>query len=363
MLILKRISFCCIGLFLILVSCGSSQNDKVDSAVPELNHVSDTQLIIDVRDSFKNIALIDSSNNPDKHFTNIRDEQLIIDTSKTKVKVNATSRRAAYDLERHVEMWSLNSDLVEISGLSMTETGAALVGINDEKGIIFKLNKSDGTIESKWKFGKHGDYEGIEVINGIYYIIKSNGNIYKYDPIAQTTEIIKTPLSLTNDVEGLGQTLDGGKLLMACKGQSTIGKGSSTKKKKSVYAYDLKLTTFQDKPFLTVHDDVLLDWVESNINADTYTKKELKAIKHRLKSFAPSGIATHPIDNDIYIISTHGKLLIVLNNQQEIERIYLLNQKIHTQPEGICFAANGDLYISNEGKGLLARIYRYKMNN
>ena len=66
--------------------------------------------------------------------------------------------------------------------------------------------------------------------------------------------------------------------------------------------------------------------------------------------FHPSALAVHPISNDIYIMSSKGKTMIVLNNRGEIISFEKLKKKIHPQPEGIAFDKNGTMYISNEGK-------------
>jgi DNA-binding beta-propeller fold protein YncE len=80
------------------------------------------------------------------------------------------------------------------------------------------------------------------------------------------------------------------------------------------------------------------------------------------KKFAPSGIAIHPATKDIYVISSAGKQLLILSAAGKIKSSHKLNSKHFTQPEGISFSANGDLYISNEGKGGNGNIllFRYK---
>jgi len=42
--------------------------------------------------------------------------------------------------------------------------------------------------------------------------------------------------------------------------------------------------------------------------------------------------------------------LFVFSPKGKIKKIYLLNPLIFNKPEGLAFLANGDLYISNEGK-------------
>ena len=81
----------------------------------------------------------------------------------------------------------------------------------------------------------------------------------------------------------------------------------------------------------------------------TGTLKELWKIDE--KKFAPSALAIHPVTHDIYVISSAGKQLLVLSADGNIKESHQLTSKQFKQPEGMAFAANGDLYISNEGKG------------
>ena len=82
----------------------------------------------------------------------------------------------------------------------------------------------------------------------------------------------------------------------------------------------------------------------------------------RLKEFAPSGIAVHPQTKNLYILSHKGRLLVVMDQQAEIEKIYFLDYNIHRQPEGICFDDQNRLYIGNESNEGAPVIYRYVMN-
>ncbi len=81
-------------------------------------------------------------------------------------------------------------------------------------------------------------------------------------------------------------------------------------------------------------------------------------------SFKPSGLSIHPLSGDIYLISSIGKLLIVMDRSGKILDIHELDDKIFRQPEGICFSPSGDLYISNEGQGGKGYILKFKpLNN
>ena len=61
-----------------------------------------------------------------------------------------------------------------------------------------------------------------------------------------------------------------------------------------------------------------------------------------------SAVAVNPITNELYIISSVNKVLLVADKSGKIKKLYTLNPKIYKQPEGIAFTPAGDLIISNE---------------
>ena len=80
-------------------------------------------------------------------------------------------------------------------------------------------------------------------------------------------------------------------------------------------------------------------------------------------NFRPSAIAIHPLTDEIYITSSVGKLLVVLDREGLISDVHALNPALFRQPEGICFSPEGDLYISNEGKEGKGYILKFKQRS
>ena len=60
------------------------------------------------------------------------------------------------------------------------------------------------------------------------------------------------------------------------------------------------------------------------------------------------------------MISSVGKLLVVLDRDGYILGVHALDPNLFRQPEGICFSPEGDLYISNEGRGGKGYVLKFK---
>ena len=58
------------------------------------------------------------------------------------------------------------------------------------------------------------------------------------------------------------------------------------------------------------------------------------------------------IKKQLYILSGVNKLLVTAGMDGIIKEAFILNPSLFKQPEGICFANNGDMYISNEAGDL-----------
>ncbi len=234
----------------------------------------------------------------------------------------------AFSLPYHLEApdaeCKLPRELEEISGLSYLENGNLAV-IEDEKGKIYQVNTEQCEVGPVWKFGKDGDYEGVEVIGDTAWVVRSDGLLYKVTNYAsedRVTEIFKTPLSSQNDVEGLAYLPEKHQLLIACKAAPYLEK-RQYKGKRAIYAFDLTNNRFLKEPYLLIN----------------------------LETIQPSGIAVHPVSGHIYVIASAGKRMLVYNPEKQLIGQAPLDKKRFRQPEGICFSPEGTLYISNEGAG------------
>ena len=80
--------------------------------------------------------------------------------------------------------------------------------------------------------------------------------------------------------------------------------------------------------------------------------RDVKAIRTLLddnrNEFKPSAAAINPIQKKIYMIASVGKVLVITDLLGKVEHAFPISPILFPQPEGLTFAANGDLYISNE---------------
>ena len=269
----------------------------------------------------------------------------------------------AYDLNSPKRILIPSSELKEISGLSFDTDSQRLLAINDEKGRLYSLSTENAETVNSYKFAKSGDYEGVELIGDSVFVVKSNGQIYGFHKNANSeSRKYNTELNSSNDIEGLGTSADGYNLILACKADPWIGSNDTERKTRALYLFDRKLNKLLSDPLVLIHQDSLIAYVESRDDFNTLSKSGKKKRINRVKEFAPSAIATHPVTKEMYVLSSRGKLLLILNSDGSIRTLNLLSAT-HTQPEGLCFDDKANLYISNEAKGLSPKIFVYEFSS
>ncbi len=258
--------------------------------------------------------------------------------------------------------FDLPNKLDEISGLGISEDGQELVAIQDEDGILFFINPYTGEVIREAKFWKDGDYEGVEWVGSTIYVVKSTGTIYEViNPAKATQQVEKYNFFLNddNDVEGLAYDKANNRLLLACKAQA--GHEVAYPHKKGIYAFDLAKKTLEEQPVYFVDADSVRHYLDQAPAIRKLEKLVAFFDPDEAFGFSPSAIAIHPISGHIYITSSVGKMLLVLDQSGRILHIEKLSKKVHPQPEGLCFDPKGSLYLSNEGKGGSPKFYRFNL--
>jgi uncharacterized protein YjiK len=239
--------------------------------------------------------------------------------------------------------YKLDLRIREISGLAWDSQNDEFLTHNDEKGVIYFLDKETKEIKEgrEIKFAGKGDYEDIAIVNGVPYVLLSNGTITKIvtDSAGVKTgvEAGKISISGTNDFEAMYYDSSRKALIVLCKNCDM-----DDKKTVSAFAFYPDSTGFVDKPVFTI---------------DAAKVDEMSPRK--TSKLQPSAAAIHPKLNKLFILSSASNQLVIADLNGNVESVFMLAKKLFPQPEGIAFKSAGDLFISNEGgigaKGTIIR--------
>lgn len=242
-----------------------------------------------------------------------------------------------YDFSKPNKML-MNEDLDEISGIRFDAASSQIIALNDEEGKLYRLDMKGKKQGKAFRFAKKGDFEDLDFDGTYWYAVKSSGEVHRignafgdsadtrvfpftepgvefeticYDPAAKQVFILtKTPKAL---VEG----------------------------KVAAYTLDTASANFRFAP----------QYSPDSAGIVRFSGKEKTFLK-------PTSAAFHPLTGELYILSVNDRYLLTMKNG-EVTGLHKMDKKLFRQAEGICFAPNGDLYISNEAQDAEGNILHF----
>jgi uncharacterized protein YjiK len=248
-------------------------------------------------------------------------------------KERSYSSPPGYDMEKGQKM-ELGKVLNEISGITWYAENNALLAISDSKEKVIEINLDRRKLKdfTDKVVGPQQDIEDVVKTDSALFLLASRGVIYKVSLHQKDTSGVSAftfPSKDKNEFETLYYDPSANSLVMLCK---ECG-GDKGKGIRSAYRFDLATERFDPEAFYTISTDDV-----KKVAGDEQAK------------FDPSAAAINPIDHRLYILSSAGNLLAIADTHGKIGEVFELDPRNFPQAEGIAFAPNGDMYISNEGK-------------
>lgn len=262
---------------------------------------------------------------------------------------NGNMSLEGYDLRTETAThWKLPNRLREISGLAMTQDHR-LLAHNDEKGIIFEIDYQNGAIVKAWELSDLSkpvtdDFEGIAVVDDLIYLVTSSGRLYECregaDGEAVLFNMYATGIGRACEIEGLAYDPDRRALLLLCKNPR------SPEQEGQISIYRWSIDTKQS--IEEAHSPIpIIDFLR-HIEGQT---------------FQPSGIERHPVSGNYFVVAARQHAIAEITPDGHVVAVKELSAKQHPQVEGITFAADYKIIVSDEGKGKRARLTFYPRSN
>lgn len=232
---------------------------------------------------------------------------------------------------------SLPAALSEISGLALHR--GLLLAHDDELGRIYSINPATGAVGvfASLRGPVQDDFEGIAVLGDTIWLMTSRGLLYGLKATASAAPVAfvrrSTGFGKHCELEGLAADEAEGILLMPCKLLSKNGGGVV------VYRWDVARGVVA---------------TPASVRIAPASLKGAGAPRLR-----PSAIEVVPGTRHLLLLSSSPPALLEFDGSGAAHGYVRLASR-HAQPEGLAIAANGDLFISDEGghgRGLLS-IYR-----
>ncbi len=235
-----------------------------------------------------------------------------------------------------VTQWALPHGLREISGLALDDR-QRLFAHNDENAVIFQIDYASGRIAKRFSFGDppaRGDFEGIAWIEGLMYLVTSDGELLFGREGADGEHVAyhrtDTRLGRRCEIEGLDYDATANRLLMPCKQARERG---------------------------LAHQLVVLTWSLGAQSAGPVLRAPWPA---KAQALNPSGVAVAPVSGHLVLVAARQRALAELDSDGTLLSAFVLaGHHRHPQMEGIAISPAGDLLVADEGKGKRGRLSVY----
>ena len=244
--------------------------------------------------------------------------------------------------------WKLPEHLEEISGLAMTRDNR-LLAHNDERGIIFEIDYQNGSIAKAFQLSDMknpvaSDFEGIATIDDQIYLVTSSGRLYECREGTAGESVLfnvyTTGVGRDCEIEGLTYDESKRALLLMCKDT----RNADLEGQLAVYHWSID---------------------EKQIRKDAHTVIPVIEFSQHIKGkkFQPSGIERHPMSGNYFIVAARQGAIAEITPEGKVVAVREFPAQWHRQVEGIAFAADGTLIVSDEGAGKRARLTLYPVSD
>jgi uncharacterized protein YjiK len=245
--------------------------------------------------------------------------------------------------EESAVQWKLHKRLREISGLAATADGRVW-GHDDELGIIYEIDYSEGKVVKVFAFGLKTpveDFEGIAAAHGKFYLVDSDGRIYEGSEGDNDERVLyntyETRIGVACEVEGLEYEPEENVLLLLCKRPRV----EALRDQVAIFRWSLDQRAITQDTTLVPVDALVIDPDEKD-------------------EFRPSGIARNPSTGTYFVISAQQNAIAEVTPQGEVLAVKSLPKKVHRQVEGITFVSENTLLLADEGGNKRATLTLYR---
>jgi uncharacterized protein YjiK len=254
------------------------------------------------------------------------------------------SALAAYAIAKGGDArWELPDALREISGLAATPDGRVFAH-GDERALIVELDVHRERVTKAFTMGRQGargDFEGLAVADGRFWLVTSDGILYESGEGANGAPVpfrtYDSGVGTQCEVEGLAYDAAAAALLLACKEPRVRALRGMV----AVFTWSIPRRALVSRSGVRVRADVL-------------------ARSAGVSTFHPSGLERDPTTGHWLLVAARERAVVEITSDGRVVAGAALSRRGHRQPEGIAIASDRALLIGDEGAGRRGTLTTYR---
>jgi hypothetical protein len=257
---------------------------------------------------------------------------------------SAAGTLSRYDLAAPpADRWELPKALQEISGLAVDSAGR-IFAHDDEQAIIYQLDLATHRVVKRFSFGLpavRGDFEAMAVVGRQVILTTSDGVLYagREGRDGESVPYVTQPTGVGRDceVEGMVYEAAGRALLFACKTPRTQALVGHL----AVLRWSLDRKALDPRPWIFLR---------------------LSEITRGLRGhgFHPSELLRVPGNGHYLVLSGREHAIAEFTPAGKVVAVAHLRRRDYRQAEGLAFAPDGALLVSDEGAGQRGTVTVYR---
>ncbi len=239
--------------------------------------------------------------------------------------------------------WELPNTLREISGLAATPDGRVFAH-GDERALIVELDVSRGRTIKAFTMGRHGargDFEGMAVADGRFWLVTSDGILYESSEGANGGHVefrtYDSGVGTQCEVEGLAYDPTVRALLLACK----VPRVRALRGVVAIFTWSIPRRALVSRTPLRVRVDAI-------------------ARTAGVSTFHPSGLERESTTGHWLLVAARERAVVEITADGRVIAGAALSRRGHPQPEGITVASDRTLLIADEGGNRRATLTTYR---
>ena len=247
-----------------------------------------------------------------------------------------------FDLEHPSTVSSFPMGVSSFSDVTMLDS-THLVGIEPINGNVVLIDLLSNSISSQLSLGSDYRFVDVSRMDSTLILFDSDSKVHFLLPPYDSTSFISTNETKENfNTTGICIHPSTKRLFLLGEAQEIEdGQFSSF-----LYSFNLNKKQFKEEPLFEIN----------SIDVETFAlNNNLPLPRHKVTfagdtieglDFNPTAIAVHPKTNEIYVLSSTDRSLVVYNQFGQVVNFTTLDAHLFSKPTGMTFQDNGDLLIT-----------------